>query len=80
MATSVAARKKLAQQALNRGVRKSKRAVAMAAQDEEESLDTASEAVMDKYHRGWAALPAYNPPCLAVDDTYQRHLTRHANK
>jgi chromodomain-helicase-DNA-binding protein 7 len=43
--------------------------------DEEEDNDLNSI-----YHQGWAALPAYNPPALAVDCSSQRHLQRHANK
>lgn len=34
----------------------------------------------DQLHQGWAAQPQFNPPTLAVDPTYQRHLQRHANK
>ena len=36
--------------------------------------------MMDIFHQGWAAQPAYNPPVMAVDYAYQRHLQRHANK
>lgn len=32
------------------------------------------------YHEAWAALPEFNPPALAVDTAFQRHLQRHANK
>jgi len=69
----------IAASAQRSGTRKSKRSAVIDSHIDQETNDT-NETVMDKYHRGWAALPIYNPPALAVDDTYQRHLARHANK
>ena len=59
-------------QATPKGGRKSSRIATTKDDDEDE--------VMSIFHQGWAALPAYNPPSLAVDYSYQRHLQRHANK
>jgi len=39
-----------------------------------------SNRLIGLYHQGWAASPVYNPPVLAVDYRYERHLQRHANK
>jgi len=44
------------------------------------STETDSNGLMGLYHQGWAASPVYNPPVLAVDYSYERHLQRHANK
>lgn len=32
------------------------------------------------YHEGWASLPEYNPPSFALDNSFQRHMHRHATK
>uniref|UniRef100_A0AC35TFK6 Chromo domain-containing protein n=1 Tax=Rhabditophanes sp. KR3021 TaxID=114890 RepID=A0AC35TFK6_9BILA len=32
------------------------------------------------YSTGWAASPEYNPPALALDGGFQRHIHRHANR
>ncbi|CEF67400.1 Chromodomain-helicase-DNA-binding protein 6 [Strongyloides ratti] len=34
----------------------------------------------DLFNQGWASLPEYNPPQIAVDGIFQRHINRHTNK
>uniref|UniRef100_A0A0K0FFE1 Chromodomain-helicase-DNA-binding protein 6 (inferred by orthology to a human protein) n=1 Tax=Strongyloides venezuelensis TaxID=75913 RepID=A0A0K0FFE1_STRVS len=34
----------------------------------------------DLFNQGWASLPEYNPPQIAIDGIFQRHINRHTNK
>uniref|UniRef100_A0A0N5A2F6 ARID domain-containing protein n=1 Tax=Parastrongyloides trichosuri TaxID=131310 RepID=A0A0N5A2F6_PARTI len=34
----------------------------------------------ETYNQGWAGAPEYNPPQIALDGIFQRHINRHTNK
>uniref|UniRef100_A0A0K0DZP4 ARID domain-containing protein n=1 Tax=Strongyloides stercoralis TaxID=6248 RepID=A0A0K0DZP4_STRER len=48
--------------------------------EEVKKKDLKKTKTVDLFNEGWASLPEYNPPQIAVDGIFQRHINRHTNK